>query len=67
MLLAVLEWLALRRKRPGAHGIWTAAAFAAFLLRMHHRQRARESAVALREELRPGESLLITHTNIRRG
>ena len=65
-LLAFLEWLALRRKRAGGTGIWTAAAFAAFLLRHHHRQKLRE-AVALREELRPGESLLITHTNVRRG
>jgi len=66
MLLAVLEWLALRRKRPGAHGIWTAAALAAFLLRQHHRQKVRE-AVSLREELLPGESLLITNTNVPRG
>jgi len=66
MLLAVLEWLALRRKRPGAHGIWTAAAFAAFLLRQHHRRVVRER-VSLREELRPGESLLITHTDTPHG
>jgi hypothetical protein len=66
MLLAVLEWLALRRKRPGAHGIWTAAALAAFLLRQHHRQVRRE-AVSLREELRPGETLVITHTDTPRG
>jgi len=66
MLLVVLEWLALRRKRPGAHSIWTAAALAAFLVRAYHRQKARES-VALREELRPGESLLITNTNTPHG
>jgi len=66
MLLAVLEWLALRRKRPGAHGIWTAAALAAFLLRQHHR-RVRREAVTLREELRPGETLLITHTDTPHG
>jgi hypothetical protein len=66
MLLAVLEWLALRRKRPGAHGIWTAAAFAAFLLRQHHRRVRRES-VTLREELRPGETLVITHTDTPHG
>jgi hypothetical protein len=66
MLLAVLEWLALRRKRPGAHSIWTAAAFAAFLLRQHHRRVARER-VSLRQELHPGESLLITHTDTPRG
>jgi hypothetical protein len=62
MLLTVLEWLALRRKRPGAHGIWTAAALAAFLLRRHHRQ-VRQEAVTLREELRPGETLVITHSD----
>ena len=66
MLLAVLEWLALRRKRPGAHGIWTAAAFAAFLLRQH-RKRAGRDAVVLREALRPGEPLVITHTDTPRG
>ena len=66
MLLAVLEWLALRRMRQGAHGIWTAAAFAAFLLRQHHRRVQRER-VSLREELRPGESLLITHTDTPHG
>jgi hypothetical protein len=65
MLLTVLEWLA-RRRRPGAHGIWTAAAFAAFLLRQYQRRAARES-ITLREELHPGETLLITHTDTPRG
>ncbi len=61
MLLRVLERLALRRKRQGANGIWTAVAFAAFLLRQY-KKRAGNDVVQLREELRPGESLLITHT-----
>jgi hypothetical protein len=61
MLLALLERLALRRRRPGSSGVWTAIAFAAFLLRQYQRRAARDS-VSLREELRPGESLLITHT-----
>jgi hypothetical protein len=66
MLLSVLERLALRRKRQGANGIWTAVAFAAFLLRQYQRRVARD-AVSLREELRPGESLLITNTNVPHG
>jgi len=59
-LLPLLERLGARRKRPGTSGVWTAVAFAAFLLR-HHRRRSDRDAVALREELRPGEALLITH------
>ena len=59
-LLPLLERLGARRKRPGTSGVWTAVAFAAFLLRRHQRRTDRD-AVALREELRPGESLLITH------
>lgn len=59
-LLPLLERLGGRRKRPGSSGVWTAVAFAAFLLR-HYRRRADRNAVALREELRPGEALLITH------
>jgi hypothetical protein len=66
MLLAALEWLAARRRRPGASGLWTAVALAAFLLRQYQRRAARES-ISLREELRPGESLLITHTRTPRG
>ncbi len=66
MLLAVLERLALRRKRQGASGIWTAVALAAFLLRQYQRRAAR-GAVCLREELRPGESLLVTHTTTPHG
>jgi hypothetical protein len=61
MLLTILERLGRRRQRPGASGVWTAVAFAAFLLRQYQRRAARD-AISLREELRPGESLLITHT-----
>lgn len=63
MLLRVLELLGARRHRASgtASSLWTAAAFAAFLLRLHQRRAARD-AVSLREELRPGESLVITHT-----
>lgn len=66
MLLALLERLAARRRRAGASPIWTAAAFAAFLLRRYHRRNARDE-VALREVLRPGETLVITHTTQPRG
>lgn len=66
MLLSLLERLALRRRRSGASGIWTAVAFAAFLLRQYQR-RAAKDVVVLREELRPGESILITDTNVPRG
>jgi hypothetical protein len=61
MLLRVLERLALRRKRQGASGIWTAVALAAFLLRQYQK-RVGNDVVQLREELRPGEAILITHT-----
>lgn len=66
MLLSLLERLARRRKRSGASGIWTAVAFAAFLLRQYQ-QRAHRSELSLREELRPGESLVISHTQQPRG
>lgn len=66
MLLSLLERLALRRKRQGASGLWTAVAFAAFLLRQY-KKRAGNDVVSLREELRPGESILISHTTLPRG
>jgi hypothetical protein len=66
MLLRALELLAARRRRPGASGIWTAVGVAAFLLRAYQRRQQRDT-VSLREELRPGESLLITHTTQPRG
>ena len=56
----------MRRKRQGASGIWTAVAFAAFLMRQYQK-RAASDVVQLREELRPGESLVITHTTQPRG
>lgn len=66
MLLSLLERLALRRRRPGAHPAWSAVAFAAFLLR-RYRKRVDRDAVVLREELRPGETLVITHTTQKQG
>lgn len=66
MLLRLLEQLARRRRRPGAHPAWTAAAFAAFLLRLYQ-QRAHRQEVVLREELKPGETLMISHTTQPRG
>lgn len=66
MLLGLLERLALRRKRAGASGAWTAVALAAFLLRQYQK-RSQRDVVSLREELRPGESLLISHTDEPRG
>jgi hypothetical protein len=62
MLLSILERLALRRRRPGAHPAWSAVALAAFLLRRLRSHQAKD-AVVLREELRPGETLVITHTH----
>jgi hypothetical protein len=61
MLLRLLEQLARRRRRPGSHPAWTAVALAAFLLRIYQ-QRAQRHEVSLREELRPGETLMISHT-----
>jgi hypothetical protein len=66
MLLRLLELLAARRRRAGAHPVWTAAAFAAFLLRTHQKRSARDE-VTLRETLKPGETLVITHTTDRKG
>jgi hypothetical protein len=66
MVLRVLERLARRRGRAGAHPAWIAVSLAAFLLR-EYQKRAGRDVVALREELKPGESLLITHTTQTRG
>jgi len=66
MFLRLLQMLALRRKRNGASGIWTGVAFAAFLVRLYQK-RADKDAISLREELRPGESLVISHTTTPRG
>jgi hypothetical protein len=61
LLLNLLERLASRRRATGHGGIWTGIAFATFLLRWHQRRAARDT-ITLREELRPGESILVTHT-----
>lgn len=61
MLLRILERLALRRRRAGASPLWTAAAFGAWMLRRYQRNASRDTVV-LREELKPGQSLVITHT-----
>lgn len=66
MLLSLLERLAARRRRPGSHPAWSAVAFATLLLRAY-RKRVHREAVVLTEELRPGETLVITHTTQRRG
>ena len=58
--LAVLEFI-LRRRPRGAKGVWTGIAFAAFLLRQHHKRIA-SGRVVRREALLPGESILITHS-----
>jgi hypothetical protein len=66
MLLRVLEQLARRRRRPGSHPAWMAVSLATFLLRQH-KKRAHRHEVALREELHPGETLVITHLPEPRG
>ncbi|MET0728918.1 MAG: hypothetical protein ABWZ76_11545 [Acidimicrobiales bacterium] len=68
MLLRALEMLARRRRlgRSGTHPAWAAVSLAAFLLRTYQR-RAREESIVLREELNPGESLIISHTYQPRG
>lgn len=66
MLLRLLEQLARRRRSPGAHPAWAAVAFAAFLLRLY-KQRSDRHDVTLREELKPGETLMISHTTQPRG
>lgn len=66
MFLKLLERLAARRRRAGAHPAWMAVGFAAWLVRRYQRNAGRD-AVVLREELRPGETLVITHTTQRGG
>lgn len=66
MLLSLLERAALRRRRAGASPIWTAAALAAWMVRRYRRNASRD-AVVLREELKPGQSLVVTHTTQPRG
>jgi hypothetical protein len=67
MLLRILEIVARRKRLKGGGGpIWAAAALGAYLLRFHQRREARQ-AISLREELQPGESLLITHLSQPKG
>ncbi len=66
MLTRLLELLARQRRRPGAHPAWAAVTFAAFLLRVY-KQRAGRQEIVLREELHPGETLLISHLPQPRG
>lgn len=67
MLLRALQIIARRRRLKGGGGpVWAAAAIGAYLIRFYQRREARES-VSLREELQPGESLLISHTTQPRG
>ena len=65
-LLRLLDRLGQRRHRPGSSGLWTGVALAAFLLR-RYRRKVGEDTLSLREELRPGQSLLITHLDQPRG
>ena len=66
MLLRVLERVAMYRRGKNRGGIWTAISLATFLLRWHKRREARET-LSLIEDLKPGESILITHTTQRHG
>ena len=67
MLLRLLQIIARRKRLKGGGGpIWAAAALGAYVIRFHQRREARDT-VSLREELRPGESLLISHTHQPRG
>jgi hypothetical protein len=63
--LALLE-LVLRRRPHGARGIWTGLALASFLLRQHQKRMA-SGVVTRRLELRPGESIVVTHTTQQQG
>jgi hypothetical protein len=65
-MLELLDRLAWRRYRPGSSGVWTGVALAALLVR-HYKRRTAASDVVLREELRPGQTLVIEHTNEPRG
>lgn len=66
MLLRLLEALARRRRAGSVNPVWPAVTFALFLLRMYQRRAGRD-AVMLREELKPGETLVISHTHQPRG
>ena len=60
-LLLLLERLGRRRHKKGASGIWTAVALTAYLLKRYDRH-VRHKVDMIREPLRPGETLVITHT-----
>lgn len=63
MLLRLLTIIARRKRLKGGGGpIWAAAAMGAYLIRFYQRREARQD-ISLREELRPGESLIISHTH----
>jgi hypothetical protein len=66
LFMNLLERLAARRRAAGRGGIWTGIAFGTFLLRIYQR-RAHRHTISLSEPLRPGESILITHTTQRQG
>jgi hypothetical protein len=66
MLLRVLEMVARRRRIKSSSGLWTGLTFAIFLLRTYQRRAARDT-ISLREELKPGQSLLISNTDQPRG
>ena len=57
--LEFIQRYAQRRRRAGAGGVWTGIVFATFLMRIYKR---RQRPATLHEVLRPGESILITHT-----
>jgi hypothetical protein len=65
MLLRALEFAA-RRRGARTGGVWTGVSLAIFLLRLLQ-QRAHRHEISLREELRPGETLIISHTTEPRG
>ena len=64
ILLETLQRFAQRRRRSGASGVWAGIAFATFLMRLYKR---RAKPAPLSVTLRPGESILITHTTQPRG
>jgi hypothetical protein len=67
MLLRLLQIVARRKRLKGGGGpIWAAATVGAYLIRFYQRREARQT-VSLREELRPGETLVISHIDQPRG
>ncbi|MFL6204964.1 MAG: hypothetical protein ACJ739_06405 [Acidimicrobiales bacterium] len=66
LLINLLERMAAARRQTGRGGIWTGIAFGTFLYRIYQR-RAHRDVITLREQLNPGESILITHTTQRQG